>query len=263
MEASMSSQPNLTKRQLREQRRAERVAAERAEAASAARRTRAWRLLAAAAVAAAVVVVAVLVSSGGGKSAASTPSAQAVTLFDGIEEHNGVLGDPNAPLTVTEYVDLQCPICAAASRDTLPALVRDYVRTGKVKLAARTLHFIGPDSVRAARVAAGAEQQGRLWPFLEAFYAAQGQENSGYVTDAFLRSVAAAAGVNAAAALKAANGSNAQDRLNRASADAQALGIDSTPTFTVARGNGKAHVLAAGAQDPQTLAAAIDKELAG
>jgi len=260
----MSSQSSPTKRQLREQRRAERVAAERAEAAAAARRTRAWRLLAAAGVAIAVVVVAALVSSsGGGKPTTSAASAQTVTMFDGIEEHGGVLGDPNAPLTVTEYVDLQCPICAAASRETLPALVRDYVRTGKVKLAARTLQFIGPDSIRAARVAAGAERQGRLWPFLEAFYASQGQENSGYVTDAFLRSVAAASGVNAATALKFASGAGAQQQLNRANADAQALGIDSTPTFTVARGNGKSHVLASGAQDPQTLAAAIDKELAG
>jgi protein-disulfide isomerase len=260
----VSSQPSLTKRQLREQRRAERVAAEQAEAAAAARRTRSWRLLAATGLAVVVVGVAGLVSSsGGGKSPAATPPAQAATLFDGIEEHNGVLGDPNAPLTLTEYVDLQCPICAAAARDTLPTLVRDYVRTGKVKLEARTLQFIGPDSVRAARVAAGAADQDRLWPFLEAFYSAQGQENSGYVTDGFLRSVAKAAGVDAAAALKAANGAGAQDRLNRANADAQALGIDSTPTFTIARGNGKPHVLASGAQDPQTLAAAIDKELAG
>ena len=260
----MSSQPSPTKRELREQRRAERVAAEQAEAAAATRRTRTWRLLAATGLAIVVAgVAAVASSSGGGKSPAAAPPVQAVTLFDGIQEHGGVLGDPKAPLTLTEYVDLQCPICAAAARDTLPALVRDYVRTGKVKLEARTLQFIGPDSVRAARVAAGAADQGRLWPFLEAFYSAQGQENSGYVTDGFLRSVSEAAGVDAAAALKAANGASAQDRLNRANADAQALGIDATPTFTVARGDGKAHVLASGAQDPQTLAAAIDKELAG
>ena len=56
----------------------------------------------------------------------------------------------------------------------LPALIRDQVRAGKVKLAVRTLHFLGPDSERAARVAAGAERQGRLWAFLEAFYARQG-----------------------------------------------------------------------------------------
>jgi protein-disulfide isomerase len=261
----MSSQSTLTKRQLREQRRAERVAAERAEAAAATRRTRAWRLLAATGLAVVVAAVAALVSSsgGGGPAATAPPATQAATLFDGIQERNGVLGDPDAPLTVTEYVDLQCPVCAAAARETLPALVRDYVRTGKVKLEARTLHFIGPDSVRAARVAAGAERQGRLWPFLEAFYARQGQENSGYVTEAFLRSVAAASGVDAGAAMKAANGAQAHERLNRANADAQALGIDSTPTFTVARGDGKPHVLAAGAQDPATLAAALDKELAG
>jgi protein-disulfide isomerase len=86
--------------------------------------------------------------------------SQAAALFAGIPEHGGVLGHPSAPVTVTEYVDLQCPICAEASRTTLPALVKDYVRTGKVKLQGRTLHFIGPDSVRAARVAAGAERQG-------------------------------------------------------------------------------------------------------
>ena len=258
----MATQPTPTKRRQRERRRAERVAAERAEAAAAARRRRSWRLLAAAAVAVAVAGVAGVVSSGGGAPAAGPPAVPAVTLFDGIRERDGVLGDPRAPLTVTEYVDLQCPVCAAAARDTLPALVRDYVRTGKVRLEVRTLHFIGPDSVRAARFAAGAERQGRLWPFLEAFYAAQGSENSGYVTDDFLRSVARASGVDAGAAQRVADGADAQRRLDRANADAQTLGIDSTPTFTVARGDGPPRVLAAGAQDPAALAAALDRELA-
>ena len=257
----MSTHPTLSKRELREQRRAERLAAEQAEAAARARRTRRWRLLAAAGAAAAVVVVAALVSSSSGDRPDPVP-VRSSALFAGIPERDGVLGDPKAPLTVTEYVDLQCPVCAAASRESLPALVRDYVRTGKVKLEARTLHFIGPDSERAALVAAGAERQGRLWPFLEAFYAAQGQENSGYVTDDFLRSVARAGGVDADAALKSAGTAAAQERLNRANADAQRLGVDSTPTFTVARGDGAPRVLGSGAQDPATLAAALDRELA-
>jgi predicted DsbA family dithiol-disulfide isomerase len=74
--------------------------------------------------------------------------------------------------------------------------------------------------------------------------------------------VAAASGVDADKALAAAGTAQAQERLNRANRDAQTLGIDSTPTFTVARGDGRAQVLAAGAQDPQTLAAALDKALA-
>ena len=84
---------------------------------------------------------------------------------------------------------------------TLPALVNDYVRSGKVKLQARPLHFIGADSVARRASPPAAKQQGHLWPFLEAFYASQGQENSGYVTDGFLRSVASAAGIDGATAL--------------------------------------------------------------
>ena len=246
-----------TKRELREQRRADRLAAEEAATAASARRVRAVRLLVVAGVAIVLVAAAAVASSSGGQPAKPRVSAG---LFRGIPEHDGVLGDPKAPLTVTEYIDLQCPVCAAAARDTLPSLVRDYVRTGKAKLEVRTLHFIGPDSERAARFAAGAERQGRLWPFLESFYAAQGRENSGFVTDEFLRSVAAAAGVDARAASEVAAGTGAQKMLDRADADAQALGIDSTPTFTVARGDAKPRVL--GAHDARSLAAALDAELA-
>jgi protein-disulfide isomerase len=218
--------------------------------------TRTRRLVAAAALAAVVVAAAAVASSSGGQPAApvATPA-----LFRGIPEHGGVLGDPRAPVTLTEYVDLQCPVCAAAARETLPRLVRDYVRTGKAKLDVRTLSFIGPDSERAARFAAGAAEQRRLWPFLEAFYAAQGPENSGYVTDEHLRSVAAAAGVDAGAALEFAGSAAAQEPLNRANADAQRLGIDSTPAFTVARGAGAPRVLPA--HDARSVGAAIDAEL--
>jgi protein-disulfide isomerase len=242
----------LTKRELREQRRAERKAAEQAAAARAVRRRRLWQLAATTGLAVAVVAVAISVSTTGDT---KRSPAQAAALFNGIPERNGVLGDPSAPVTVTEFVDLQCPICADASRTTLPPLVRDYVRTGKVKLQARTLHFIGPDSVRAARVAAGAEQQGRLWPFLEAFYAAQKAENSGYVTDGFLRSVASDAGVNAGEALAFAGTAAAQKPLAKASTDASRLGVDATPTFAVQRGNEPPKVVSA-ADLPQAVAVA-------
>ena len=259
----MSTTP--TKHELREQRRTARREAERAQAAREARHRRAWRLAAVAGVAIVAVVVAIAVSAAGGPdqpSGRTAGGAEATALFDGIPEHNGVLGDPNAPVTLTEYVDLQCPVCASASKQTLPTIVNDYVRTGKVKLDVRTLHFLGPDSTRAAKVAAAAERQGRLWPFIEVFYANQGQENSGYATDAFLRRVATAAGVNADAAFAGADSGFAQRRLDRANADAQRLGIDSTPTFAVAKGSGAPHVLEANALDPGSVATALDEELA-
>ena len=213
------------------------------------------RLLAALAAAAIVTAAAIVVSASGGTT--TTPTAPVSTLFRGIPERDGVLGDPDAPLTLTEYVDLQCPVCAEASKQTLPWLVENYVRTGKAKLELRTLHFIGPDSERAARVAAGAERQGRLWPFVEAFYAAQGAENSGYVTDGFLRSVAKAAGVDAGEALEAAGGEPALRRLERANADATRLGVQSTPTFTVTRGDGAPKVIGSGVLDQAVFEKAL------
>ena len=231
----------IPKRQLREQRRAERQAAEAAERARATRKRRLFQLGGALGLAAIVLIAAIAVSSSGG----SKPAAPSPGLLAGISEHNGMLGDPTAPVTVTEFVDLQCPICAKASQTVVPSVINDYVRPGDVKLQARTLSFIGPDSVRAARVAAGAEKQGRLWPFLETFYAKQGPENSGYVTDDFLRSVASASGVNASKALAFADGSTSQTPLARANAEAQKLGINGTPTFVVQRGNGKPQVVSA------------------
>jgi protein-disulfide isomerase len=108
--------------------------------------------------------------------------------------------------------------------------------------------------VRAARVAAGAERQGRLWPFLEAFYAAQKAENSGYVTDGFVRSVAAASGVDAGSALAFAGTAAAQKPLARASAEAAKLGVNATPTFAVQRGDGPVKVVSA-SDLPAALAA--------
>jgi protein-disulfide isomerase len=220
------------------------------------------RRLAAAATAALVVAVAAIVVSSSGGSQAAAPAPATASLFAGIPERGGVAGDAKAPVTVTEYVDLQCPVCAHAASSTLPTVVRDYVRTGKVKLAARTLQFLGADSVRAAQVAAGAERQNKLWPFLEAFYARQGTENSGYVTDAFLRDVSRAAGVDAKAALAEAGSSFAGGRLNRANADASRMGIQGTPTLTVRRGNGPEKLLDANPLDPASVAKALDRELA-
>jgi protein-disulfide isomerase len=252
----MSKQASL------ERRREARLAREHAEH-SRQERTRRLKLLAAAASAAAVLVVAgVLISHSGGKT--SSPTVKTSTepsLFAGLKEHDGVIGAQSAPLTVTEYLDLQCPICKQASKSTVPTLVNDYVRTGKIRLQARTLHFIGPDSDRAAEVAAGAERQGKLWPFVEAFYANQGQENSGYVTDAFLTKVANAAGVDAKAALGQASSNFATGRLQRADSAAAALKVTGTPTFVVQRGDGPAKVLKANPLDPASVASALDQEL--
>jgi len=157
----MSTQSKPTKRELREQRRAERLESERAEAAAAARKRRGLTLLGALGVAAVAVVIAIAVSSSGGKSDTPAPAAstgQAASLFAGIPERDGVLGKKSAPLTLTEFVDLQCPICKQAAAQTMPTVFADYVRSGKVKVQVHVLSFLGQDSGDTADESVGVSQ---------------------------------------------------------------------------------------------------------
>ena len=167
----------------------------------------------------------------------TTQTAAKDKLFAGIPQHGYELGAPDAPRKVLEFVDLQCPFCKQFSLSTLPVSL-DPVRAGKVKLVLRTLTFIGPDSEVAARWAAGAAQQNRLWEFVHQFYLAQQQENSGYVTPAFLAQVSRDAGVDPDAAERFAATPASKVPLAEAQAGAERYNVVSTPSFVAGPSGG-------------------------
>jgi protein-disulfide isomerase len=221
-----------------------RLAAEAAQQRADARRRSLLRLGIVAGVALVAVVAAVLVSRGGGGSGAAggdraAQTRQVSALFGGLQQHGTQLGDPKARFTLVEFADLQCPICKRYTDDVLPSVVKDYVRTGRVKLDLKLRTFIGPDSVTAAKVAAGAAQQSRIWPFADLFYRNQGTENSGYVTQDFLKGIAQGTpGLDAQQALSAAGSAKAQKLLQSDETLAGALQSVSTPDFYVRLGDG-------------------------
>ena len=92
-------------------------------------------------------------------------------------------------MTLVEYADFQCPYCASSARETFPTLVRDYVRTGRVKVVFRGIAMVGPDSLPPLQAAFAAARQDRLWNVTHLVYANQGAENSGWVTERLLRSI--------------------------------------------------------------------------
>ena len=96
---------------------------------------------------------------------------------------------------MTEYGDPQCSVCKLFSEQVAPDLISSEVKTGNVKYDYQPYLIIGPDSKPAMRAALAAGEQGRFWNYLQLFYSNQGGENSGYVTDDFLTSIAKAAGV--------------------------------------------------------------------
>ena len=176
----------------------------------------------------------------------------------GITQDGIALGDPAAPATLVEFADLQCPFCGVYGRDVLPTLLDRYVRPGKLRLELHVLTFLGEDSVRAGRVAAGAAAQDRLWSFTDAFYANQGEENSGYVTDEFLRSTTAAAGVDLDAALA---DEGAPGVLERARAEAERLAVQGTPAFFLRHGDGELEPLEFDDMTPQAFVSALGAAL--
>ena len=217
-----------------------------------ARRQRLWLLGASAVVIAVVVAGAIAIGGAGGGTAGTTtgtPEGIAATraLFAGIPQRATVLGSARAPVTLTEFADLQCPYCGKSAREELPRLVRRYVRPGRVKLVLRVLDFLGPDSTAGARIAAAASLQGRLWQFVDLVYRNQGEERAGWVTDAYLRRVAAAAGVDVRRAFADRASPAALAVLAESKAAAKAARIDSTPTFVISRpGRGAKRLVGAG-----------------
>jgi protein-disulfide isomerase len=155
-----------------------------------------------------------------------------LALLKGIPQNGVTLGEPSAPVELVEFADLQCPFCAEANTQVLPPLIDEYVRTGQVKLVFRNLTFLGPDSVKAARTAAAMGQQNHLWDFVELFFANQGREGSGYVTDAFVQKLATAVpGADVGRAMAQRNDTVVASQLDEAEAEAGRLSVKGTPTF--------------------------------
>jgi protein-disulfide isomerase len=264
---------NLTRRERREAARAEREALEQAQAAAASRRRRLIQLGGVLAVAVVVIVV-IVVASGGGSSTPSkvkpgqaVPGAsQAQALFAGIPEQGNRLGDPKAPVTLAEYVDLQCPVCREYALTTFPSLVVQYVRTGKVQIQFHSLPVIaGPDgttsqSQNASRFALAVGQQNLLYPFSELMYENQQQEGTGYLTTSYLQTIAAGiTGINVSAATAGMNSAPVNNQVVADNAFASAHGANATPTFFVGRTGGSLSLLSSGALPLSDFASAFHK----
>jgi protein-disulfide isomerase len=251
--------------------RAARQDAERDTEGAARRRRRLTQLGGLVLVAAVVVAVLVAVSSGGGSSKTAgpkTPSAadagSATTLLGGIPQAGLTLGRPSAPVTLVEYNDMQCPVCREYTSAVFPTLVQRYVRTGKVRMEMRLQSFIGPDSVTGARAVAAAGRQNRAWTFADTFYTSQQQENSGYVTDGFLRSIAAATpGLNADRLLTDMSGAAAKRAVSQGSADFDAHRLSGTPSFLIGKTGGAMSVLSWSQLTPDQFTGPIDALLGG
>jgi protein-disulfide isomerase len=189
----------------KEEARERRLAEERARAERQARMRRLRGIAGIVVAAVVVVVVAIAISSGGGGSSSSATGLQkggtanqtvasVNQLLAGVPQSGAVLGNPNAPVTMTYYGDLECPVCRDFTLNGgFPQLVANEVRQGKVKVEYRAFQTATRDAQtfqtqQVAALAAG--EQNKFWDYAELFYNEQGQEDTGYVTNSYLTGLA-------------------------------------------------------------------------
>jgi protein-disulfide isomerase len=210
-----------------------------------------------------LIAASVFASGGEATSAPQQAVSADRALLAGIPQRGATLGRPDAPVTLVEFADLQCPYCAQWSSVAFDDIVEEYVRPGKVRLEFRGLAFVGPDSERGLRFALAAGRQGRLWDVVHGLYANQGAENGGWLSDDMLRDVGG--GISSLRVEKAftdAASPAVGHEIATAQAQAAALGIQGTPSFAAGRTGGKLRTIPIASLDADGLRPALDSLLA-
>ena len=227
------------------------------------------------------IVLAVVLTGGGDKSSAPSDFPPVGTLTDalpgaaeietelkGIPQKGLSLGKPDAPVTLVEYVDLQCPICREFEAVVMPDLLKNYVKPGKLRIETRVLKFIGDqdspnDSLRARDAMIAAGKQNKAYNFSMILYANQGQERTGWVTDTMIGQIASSIpGLRVPQLFDQRSASDVKSLGETFDQQASADKVPGTPTIFVGKTGAKGQLVnLQNADDYQSVADAIDAAL--
>jgi protein-disulfide isomerase len=138
------------------------------------------------------------------------------------------LGEKNAPLTLVEFTDFQCPYCARHFAQTMPQIVAEYVKTGKVKYVVRNfpLESLHPRAFQAAEAARCASEQKKYWEMHQRLMSSQN------ALDAKSLPVhAQALGLDLTAFQQCLDGGKEAAKVREDIADGEKAGVEGTPAF--------------------------------
>lgn len=204
-----------------------------------------------------ILIVSILTGGFGGN---GTPTGQSV---DGNNPSGGnggapgadddaVKGDSDAPVTIVEFSDFQCPFCSRFYTGALGDIEKNYIETGKVKLVYRDFPLsIHPDAQKAAEAAECAKDQGKFWEMHDELF-----ENQASLSVASLKQYASKIGLDEDDFSECLDSGEKASEVQADFSDGTANGVSGTPTFFV---NGQKLV---GAQPYSEFEAAIEAALA-
>ena len=150
-----------------------------------------------------------------------------------------VLGDKNAPITIVEFSDYECPFCKRHFDETLPQLIKNYVDTGKVKIVYRDfpLSFHDPMATKEAVAANCAKVQGgdtAYFKYHDEIFT-RTKSNGNGLSEADLTTIATDLGLNLNSFNTCLSDPAQTDEVKKDIADGTAAGASGTPTFVIGK----------------------------
>lgn len=160
------------------------------------------------------------------------------------EMHGGLLGNPDAPATLTIYADYQCPHCRDFHAGIEPLLIEDLVLTGDARLEFVDFPVIGissiqelPDdskeSVQAAEATMCAAEQDAFMEYREALYAGPLEPNSGALSDENLVRIAGELGLDSDALAACLESGKYENAVIAGMREGLEIGVQGTPTMVL------------------------------
>ena len=135
-------------------------------------------------------IVSLSVGEGGPQAIRIDGSDEVQQLLGGVRQDGYRLGNPDAPVSVTVFNDLQCAPCADYEINTVDPLIAKYARGDAVRFEFRHRSFGGAETTLAAEAAVAAAGQDREWQYLDLFFRNQAQVRASRVTQDFLNEIA-------------------------------------------------------------------------
>jgi Thioredoxin len=160
------------------------------------------------------------------------------------------LGPENAPVTIIEFGDFQCPYCATFALETLPRLLDDYGDRVRFVFRDFPIVSIDPFALKAAEAAECADDQGAFWEYHDLLF-----QNQAALEDASLKNYAASLGLDTAAFNHCLDYDKYRGEVLEDLRDGEEAGVTGAPNFFI---NG---VLIQGAQPYSVFQAAIEAAL--
>ena len=199
------------------------------------------RLLTMGAIVVGVVIVVLLVISQQAKSSAVGIILPADARTRQNVDHNSI-GDPKAPIQITEYSDFQCPYCKNFFTNTEASLTQYFVDTGKIFFTYRSagnwvssnIGGVNTESQDAAAAAYCAGDQEKFWEMHDALFVnSRDAENKGSFSDKRLTLIAQSVGLDMTAYQSCYDKGKYKDQVKQDFTDATTAGISGTPFFVM------------------------------